>query len=326
VALTGTPVENRLADLWSIMEFLNAGYLGTVDSFKTRFAIPIERWRDSLALARLRRLIGPFLLRRLKTDPSIIADLPEKLEMKVYYQLTREQAALYEAIVRDMLRQIESADGIHRRGLILATLTKLKQVCNHPAHYLGDGSAFEGRSGKVARLEAMLEEAIAEGDKSLIFTQFTEYGRLLQRYLEQALGEEVLFLHGGTPQMARDRLVNRFQTEPEAARIFILSLRAGGTGLNLTAANHVFHVDRWWNPAVENQATDRAFRIGQLRNVQVHKFVCLGTLEDRIDQMIESKRELAEQVVGTGESWITELSTGELRELFTLRREAIGDE
>jgi hypothetical protein len=328
VALTGTPVENRLSDLWSIMEFLNPGYLGTADAFRTRFAIPIERWRDSLALARLRRLIGPFLLRRLKTDPNIIADLPEKLEMKVYYQLTREQASLYESVVRDMLRQIESSEGIQRRGLILATLTKLKQVCNHPAHYLGEPltSDFGSRSGKVARLKEMLEEAIAEGDRSLVFTQFTEFGRLLQAYLEEALNVDVLYLHGGTSQVNRDRMVQRFQTESNGPPVFILSLRAGGTGLNLTAANHVFHVDRWWNPAVENQATDRAFRIGQLRNVQVHKFVCLGTLEDRIDQMIESKKELAEQVVGAGESWITELSTSELREIFTLRREAIEDE
>ena len=328
VALTGTPVENRLSDLWSIMEFLNPGYLGTADAFRTRFAIPIERWRDSLALARLRRLIGPFLLRRLKTDPNIIADLPEKLEMKVYYQLTREQASLYESVVRDMLRQIESSEGIQRRGLILATLTKLKQVCNHPAHYLGEPltSDFGSRSGKIARLKEMLEEAIAEGDRSLVFTQFTEFGRLLQAYLEEALNVDVLYLHGGTSQVNRDRMVQRFQTESNGPPVFILSLRAGGTGLNLTAANHVFHVDRWWNPAVENQATDRAFRIGQLRNVQVHKFVCLGTLEDRIDQMIESKKELAEQVVGAGESWITELSTSELREIFTLRREAIEDE
>ncbi|MCC6627283.1 MAG: DEAD/DEAH box helicase [Chloroflexi bacterium] len=328
VALTGTPVENRLGDLWSIMEFLNPGYLGTADAFKVRFAIPIERWRDTLALARLRRLVAPFLLRRLKTDPTIIADLPEKMEMKVYYQLTREQGRLYEGVVKDMLRQIEGSAGIQRRGLILATLTKLKQVCNHPAHYLSEslGSEFGSRSGKVQRLRAMLEEAIAEGDKSLIFTQFTEFGRLLQGYLEQELGTDVLFLHGGTSQPNRERLVERFQYETNGPPVFILSLRAGGTGLNLTAANHVFHVDRWWNPAVENQATDRAFRIGQLRNVQVHKFVCLGTLEDRIDQMIESKKDLAEQVVGAGESWLTELSTGELREVFSLKREAIEDE
>lgn len=328
VALTGTPVENRLGDLWSIMEFLNPDYLGSTDAFKERFSIPIERWRDSLALARLRRLINPFLLRRLKTDPTIIADLPEKLEMKVFVQLTREQADLYESVVREMLRQIESSEGIQRRGLILATLTKLKQVCNHPAHYLSEpaNSHFGSRSGKVARLEAMLEETLAAGDKSLIFTQFTEFGRMLQYHLQEALGAEVLFLHGGTSQTGRDRMVTRFQTEPTAGPIFILSLRAGGTGLNLTAANHVFHVDRWWNPAVENQATDRAFRIGQLRNVQVHKFVCLGTLEDRIDQMIESKKDLAEQVVGAGESWITELSVSDLREVFMLRREAIADE
>ncbi len=255
VALTGTPVENRLGDLWSIMDFLNPDYLGSADTFKQRFAIPIERWRDSLALSRLRRLIGPFLLRRLKTDPNIIADLPEKLEMKVFVQLSREQAALYEAVVKDMLRQIESSEGIQRRGLILATLTKLKQVCNHPAHYLSEplNGNFGGRSGKVARLGDMLEETLAAGDKSLIFTQFTEFGRMLQAHLQDRLGAEVLFLHGGTSQPRRDWMVNRFQTESTAAPIFILSLRAGGTGLNLTAANHVFHVDRWWNPAVENQ-------------------------------------------------------------------------
>ncbi|WP_435011375.1 DEAD/DEAH box helicase [Tundrisphaera lichenicola] len=326
IALTGTPVENHVGDLWSIMEFLNPGFLGTQAEFKRTFHVPIQVERDLEASKRLQRLTSPFLLRRLKTDKSIISDLPEKLEMKVYNTLTKEQASLYAAVVEDAANQIENAEGIQRKGLVLATLTKLKQVCNHPAQFLGDNSSISDRSGKLSRLTEMLDEALASGDKALIFTQFTEMGEILRRHLEDTFGREVPFLHGGVPKIKRDRMVERFQAPgTDAPSVFLLSVKAGGVGLNLTAANHVFHFDRWWNPAVENQATDRAFRIGQTKNVQVHKFVCLGTLEEKIDEMIERKREVAGSIVGTGEDWLTKLSTAELKDLFALRREALGD-
>ncbi|MDZ7289301.1 MAG: DEAD/DEAH box helicase [candidate division KSB1 bacterium] len=323
VALTGTPVENRLSELWSIMEFLNPGYLGSAHDFRGRFAVPIERYRNSERAQALKNLIQPFVLRRLKTDATIIQDLPAKNEMKVFCNLTAEQASLYEAVVKEMLEKIANSEGIERKGLVLATLMKLKQVCNHPAHFLKDGSVLEDRSGKLTRLREMLEEALSENDKALLFTQFTEMGTLLRHYLQESLGVEVLFLHGGTPKKQRDDMVQRFQEQHAGPPLFILSLKAGGVGLNLTAANQVFHFDRWWNPAVENQATDRAFRIGQKKNVQVYKFVCLGTLEERIDRMIENKKELAENVVGTGEGWLTELSTDELREVLALSREGV---
>ncbi|MDG4783008.1 DEAD/DEAH box helicase [Micromonospora sp. WMMD961] len=317
VAVTGTPVENRLADLWSIMQFANPGLLGPAATFRKRFAEPIERNGDAEAAERLRRITGPFVLRRLKTDSSIIADLPEKLEMEVLCNLTAEQAALYRVVVDDMLARIETSDGIERRGLVLATMTRLKQVCNHPAQLLRDGSALEGRSGKLARLTEILEEVLAAGERALLFTQYAEFGAMLRGHLSARFGREVLFLHGGLGKAERDAMVQRFQSA-DGPPLFVLSLKAGGTGLTLTAANHVVHVDRWWNPAVEDQATDRAFRIGQRRRVQVRKFVCAGTVEEKVAAMINDKRALAQRVVGTGEQWITELSTGQLRELFAL--------
>lgn len=324
VALTGTPVENRLAELWSIMDFVNPGVLGTINTFRARFAVPIERHHDEDAAVRLRRITGPFVLRRLKTDPRIITDLPDKIEVKQLCTLTAEQASLYQAVVDDMLARIAEAEGVKRKGLVLATMSRLKQVCNHPAQLLGDGSRVAGRSGKLARLEEVLDEALADGDKALCFTQFTAFGSLVVPHLAARFDTEVLYLHGGTTKKARDEMVRRFQEE-DGPSIFVLSLKAGGTGLNLTAANHVIHLDRWWNPAVEDQATDRAFRIGQRNHVQVRKFVCVGTLEERIDRMIEEKRGLAQLVVGAGEDWLTELSTGELRALFALSGEAVGD-
>jgi len=322
VALTGTPVENRLSELWSIMQFLNPGFLGSQTGFRQTFALPIERYQDEAATERLKGLVGPFVLRRLKTDSTIIQDLPDKREMKVYCNLTAEQTTLYEAVVQESLERVESADeeGIQRRGVVLGALMRLKQVCNHPAQFLGDGSALPGRSGKLDRLGEMLEEALSIGDQALVFTQFAKMGHMLQAHLRSLFGVDVLFLHGGTPQKRRDRMVARFQRGRDAP-VFILSLKAGGTGLNLTAANHVFHFDRWWNPAVEDQATDRAFRIGQTRDVQVYKYICAGTLEERIDELIESKRALAESVVGAGEGWLTEMSTDELRDIMSLRRE-----
>jgi len=326
VALTGTPVENRLSELWSIMDFLNSGYLKSASDFRTSFVIPIEKYRNPARAETLKRLIQPFVLRRLKTDPTIINDLPEKMEMKVFCNLTQEQATLYQAVVKEMLDKIEHSEGIERKGLVLSTLSKLKQVCNHPAQFIQDGSKLPGRSGKLVRLEEMLEEVLAEGDKALIFTQFAEMGMMLRTHLRDTFGCETLFLYGGTTRQQRDSMVQRFQANHQGPPLFILSLKAGGLGLNLTAANHVFHFDRWWNPAVENQATDRAFRIGQKRNVQVHKFVCLGTLEEHIDQMIEQKKELAESIVGAGEGWLTEMSTEQLKQVFALSREAVGEE
>jgi SNF2 family DNA or RNA helicase len=325
IALTGTPVENNVGDLWSIMEFLNPGFLGSQAEFKRKFFVPIQAERDPQAAERLKRITGPFILRRLKTDKSIIADLPDKMEMKVFCPLTKEQASLYAAVVKETEEALKSSEGIQRKGLILATLSKLKQVCNHPAHFLGDNSAIPGRSGKLARLTEMLEEVMQVGDRALVFSQFAVMGKLLQKYLQEAFGSEVLFLHGGVTKQKRDRMVERFQDGGRGPSIFVLSLKAGGTGLNLTAANHVFHFDRWWNPAVENQATDRAFRIGQTKNVQVHKFVCAGTLEEKIDEMIENKKDIAEKVIGVGEGWITELSNKDLKELWTLRKEAVGE-
>lgn len=262
IALTGTPVENRLTELWSILDFLNPGYLGQRNFFQRRFAIPIERYGDTTSLQTLRSLTQPFILRRLKTDRSIIQDLPEKQEMPVYCGLSAEQAALYQATVDRSLAEIEAADGIQRKGIILALLTKLKQICNHPALFNKEESIPSHRSVKLQRLEEMLEEAVSEGDRALIFTQFAEWGKLLKPHLEQQLGRETLFLYGSTSKKHREEMIDRFQNDPQAPRIFILSLKAGGVGLNLTRANHVFHYDRWWNPAVENQATDRVFRIG----------------------------------------------------------------
>ncbi|HUY76049.1 MAG TPA: DEAD/DEAH box helicase, partial [Ktedonobacterales bacterium] len=323
VALTGTPVENRLAELWSIMDFLNPGYLGSHKHFHEQFALQIERGHDAEVTAQLQTLTRPFILRRLKTDPTIIQDLPEKVEIKEYCSLTREQVTLYEAVVRDGLRQLEdAATPMQRRGIVLALLTRLKQVCNHPAHYLGDDSVLKGRSGKLTRLEELIEELLAEGDRALIFTQYTTFGARLQPYLSERFGVETLYLHGGTPQKERVRLVDRFQSE-DGPPLFLLSLKAGGVGLNLTAATHVIHFDRWWNPAVETQATDRAHRIGQTRRVQARKLICSGTLEERIDTLIDQKRDLAENVIGGGEGWLTELSTTQLRDLFSLRADAI---
>ncbi|MCY4412874.1 MAG: DEAD/DEAH box helicase [Caldilineaceae bacterium] len=319
VALTGTPVENRLLELWSIMEFLNPSYLGKREHFRQQFVLPVERYNDEYAAADLRRMVQPFLLRRLKTDPTIISDLPEKNEMVVYCSLSKEQEDLYTRVIDETMARVERSEGVQRRGLVLSLLLKLKQVTNHPAHYLGEKEPLEGRSGKLSRLTEMLEEALAVGDRALVFTQFVEMGHLLRRHLVESLGHEALFLHGGTPASKREQMVRSFQEDSNGAPIFVLSLRAGGVGVNLTRANHVFHFDRWWNPAVENQATDRAFRIGQQRSVQVYKFVVAGTLEEQINKMIESKQDLAESIVNSGEDWLADIDTEGLRQLIALR-------
>lgn len=326
VALTGTPVENRLQELWSILDFINPGYLGNRQFFQRRFAMPIEKYGDAASLNQLRSLVQPFILRRLKTDRTIIQDLPEKQEMTVFCGLSAEQATLYQQLVEESLADIDSAAGLQRRGMILALLVKLKQICNHPAQYLKAATLGQHHSAKLQRLEEMLDVALAEGDRALIFTQFAEWGKLLKPHLEKQLGREILFLYGSTSKKQREEMIDRFQHDPQGPPIMILSLKAGGVGLNLTRANHVFHFDRWWNPAVENQATDRVFRIGQTRNVQVHKFVCTGTLEEKIHDMIESKKQLAEQVVGAGEDWLTEMDTDQLRNLLLLDRSAVIDE
>ncbi len=323
VALTGTPIENHVGDIWSLMEFLNPGLLGSQTSFKNNFYRPIQRYGDSQAAEKLKSLTTPFILRREKTDKSIISDLPDKQEMKEYCSLTKEQASLYEAVVQDMQDKLSDAEEMERRGVVLATLSKLKQVCNHPAQFAADNSAIAERSGKTARLIEMLEEIREEGHRTLVFTQFSEMGSMLQKRLQEYFGEEVFFLYGGLQRKKRDEMISRFQHDEHAPHIFILSLKAGGTGLNLDRANHVIHYDRWWNPAVENQATDRAFRIGQRRDVQVYKYLVAGTLEERIDSMIESKTEVADQVLGTGEQWLTELSDSELHDLVKLDKDAV---
>ncbi|CAM5790609.1 DEAD/DEAH box helicase [Brevibacillus borstelensis] len=327
IALTGTPIENRLTELWSIFDFLNPGYLGSLRDFSQRFVHPIERDQDQTLVQQVQRLIQPFLLRRVKTDPHIQLDLPALNEGKEYVTLTAEQGALYETTIQSMFDRLDQASPMQRRGLILTTLTRLKQLCDHPGLIdNGLGAPDEKtRSPKIERLLELISDIRQKGERSLIFTQYIEMGKLLQRVLEREGYGPVLFLNGSTPKEQRDWMISRFQDtalpDSERASIFILSLRAGGTGLNLTEANHVFHIDRWWNPAVEKQATDRAYRIGQQRNVQVYKFISLGTIEEKIDEMMERKLSLSEKIVGNGENWITELSTQELRELFLLRSE-----
>jgi len=318
VALTGTPVENRLHELWALLNLLNPGLLGSLAQFRQRFAIPIERDHDPVAAERLRGLTAPFLLRRLKSDREILPDLPGKIEQTELCQLSEEQATLYQAVADELLAQAEASEGIERQGLVLAGLTRLKQVCNHPAHYLADGSELAGRSGKLARCEELIDAILTAGEKLLLFTQYTSWGERLAAHLARRCGSEPLWLHGGLGRSQRDQLVARF-AEADGPPVFLLSLKAGGTGLNLTAASHVIHYDRWWNPAVEDQATDRAHRLGQLRCVHVHKLVCGGTVEEGIDALIRGKRELAERVVASGEQALSRLSTDELRELIRLR-------
>lgn len=326
IALTGTPVENRLSEMRSILDFCNPGVLGSASFFRNHFAKAIERDEDEEMTNRLRALVAPFILRRLKTDPAIIDDLPEKTEQILTVNMTSEQAALYKALVADVQQQLEQREGMSRRGLVLATITRIKQICNHPAHYLGDASAVTARgrhrSGKVEELVRLLDDAIEVGEKMLIFTQYRAFGELLAPYLSDRLGEEIPFLHGGVSKGGRDAMVERFQSE-DGPSAMILSLKAGGTGLNLTAASQVVHMDRWWNPAVENQATDRAFRIGQRKNVQVFKMITAGTMEESIQDILDGKMHLAGAVIGGGEGWITELKPEELAELMSYRgREA----
>ncbi|WP_256992649.1 DEAD/DEAH box helicase [Paenibacillus sp. XY044] len=407
IALTGTPIENRLSELWSLYDFMNPGFLGSLRSFQVRFIQPIERDQDEQRTEQLQKLVKPFMLRRKKKDPHIQLELPEKNEMKTYIHLTAEQSAIYDQTVNDLMNRVQKLEGIQRKGAILSALTQLKQICDHPVLLTGEsvenfvdpgdipaasgmagepggaGDAVDSgilshstasgvsgdletagkheaesneaaisdagapadehdsaadtaggtldterlisRSAKLERLLAMVKELREEGDRCLIFTQYIGMGQMLQRVLGQELQEKVLYLNGSTSKTARDRMIDQFQSQSlpaaEQPNVFILSIKAGGVGLNLTAANHVFHFDRWWNPAVENQATDRAYRMGQTKDVQVHKFISLGTLEERIDEMLESKQQLSDNVISSTESWITELSTDALKDLFTLRRD-----
>ena len=316
IALTGTPVENRLSELWAILDWTTPGLLGPLETFRRTVAVPIERYRDEDATQHLAKLVRPFLFRRRKTDPGVAPELPPKTETDQVVPLTSEQITLYEAVVREALAEIENSKGIARRGLVLKLLTALKQVCNHPAHYLKQAGPLAGRSGKLEALDELLDVIRAEGESTLVFTQYVAMARLLERHLAEA-GITTEFLHGGVPPLRRDEMVERFQRGEADA--FLLSLKAGGVGLNLTQATHVIHFDRWWNPAVEDQATDRAYRIGQDKPVQVHRLITEGTVEDRIAMLIESKRELADSIVGTGEAWVSELSNAELRDLVALR-------
>jgi non-specific serine/threonine protein kinase len=316
IALTGTPIENRLSDLWSIFDFINPGLLGSSKQFSTFVKQLADRPHNPYGP--LRELVRPYILRRLKTDKSVIADLPDKTEVKAFCLLSRKQAALYQQAVGELAENLADADGMQRRGIVLALLMRLKQICNHPSHWLGDGAWGEEDSGKFARLREIAEEIAARQEKALIFTQFRETTAPLAAFLGSVFGRAGLVLHGETEVGKRKDLVRRFQ-EDDDVPFFVLSLKAGGAGLNLTAAAHVIHFDRWWNPAVENQATDRAFRIGQTKNVLVHKFVCRGTVEDKIDRMIEAKQQLAGDFLGGGaDAVLTEMQDDELLKLVAL--------
>jgi SNF2 family DNA or RNA helicase len=315
VALTGTPMENRLTELWSILDWTTPGLLGTLDHFRRTFARPVERNRDRASTERLATTVRPFLLRRRKTDPDIAPELPRKTETDRFVPLTTEQATLYEAVVRENLAIIRESKGVQRRGQVLKLLTELKQICNHPAQYLKQSGPLTGRSGKLAAFEELLDVILDEGDSVLVFSQYVQLCKLLGTRLAER-GLPVELLSGATTANRREEMVRRFQAGD--VPVFLLSLKAGGVGLNLTRATHVIHYDRWWNPAVEDQATDRAYRIGQDRPVQVHRLIAEGTLEDRIATVLETKRGLTEAVVGAGEDWITEMSDDQLADLVRL--------
>ena len=319
IAMTGTPVENRLMDLWSLFSFINPNYLGNMTQFRAKFERPIMRNRDHTLTKRLRGMVQPFILRRMKSDKSIIKELPDKVEQNAFCNLTKEQATLYQAVLRTIDENLDGAEGMKRRGLILSALTRLKQICNHPAQFLQDGSAFTAsRSHKLTRVCEMLDEIKANEESVLVFTQYSEVGKLLETLFRQRYDGSIYFLHGGTSRFRREHMVEEFQNPNTKHAIFVLSLRAGGTGITLTKANHVIHFDRWWNPAVENQATDRAYRIGQKRSVFVHKMVTMGTLEERIDELIESKKRLTEEIIGSEESWLADLDNDSFRQLIAL--------
>ncbi|MFA7141288.1 MAG: DEAD/DEAH box helicase, partial [Proteiniphilum sp.] len=322
IAMSGTPVENRLSEFWSIMDYTNKGYMGSLKKFNEEYAAPIQVSNDEQVVRKFKKITSPFLMRRMKSDKSIISDLPDKVEQNQYALLTRQQAALYEKTTQAAMELIEGCgeEGdqqslFKRQGLVLQMILALKQICNHPANFLKNGNDNPLLSGKVELLFELLDAITEAGEKVLIFTQFREMGDLLERFITDRYGDAPLFYHGGCSVEHRHEMVKRFQ-ENRANKLFILSLKAAGTGLNLTAASHVIHFDLWWNPAVENQATDRAYRIGQKKNVMVHRFITKNTFEEKIDEMITKKKMLAEMTVATGENWIGKLSNRELREIF----------
>lgn len=323
IAMSGTPVENRLSEFWSIVDFSNRGLLGNAKEFKDIYATPIEAYNDGNVAEKLRKVTGPFMIRRLKTDKSIISDLPDKIEMDCFSTLIKEQAALYEKTLEEAMKEIEAVDASDkkglfvRQGLVLQMILALKQICNHPTQFLKNNILDASLSGKIALLFDKLDSIVENNEKTLLFTQFTEMGKMLQHFIAERYHEAPMFYHGGCTLKQRKEMVERFQTN-RADKIFILSLKAAGTGLNLTAANHVIHYDLWWNPAVEAQATDRAYRIGQKSNVMVHRFITKNTFEERINEMIQSKKSLADMTVATGENWIGNLSNKELKELLVM--------
>ncbi|MFT4668301.1 MAG: SNF2 family DNA or RNA helicase, partial [Gammaproteobacteria bacterium] len=318
IAMSGTPVENRLSEYWSIFDFVNKGYLDSLKKFKDEFAKPIEIDRDQEKLDRFRKITEPFILRRLKSDKSIIKDLPEKIEQDQYCELSPSQAALYQNVVDTTLETIAKTEGIERKGLVLKLITALKQVCNHPVQFLKKGDADPTASGKTQMLFNLMRSIMDNGEKTLIFTQYQAMGKLLVEMLEKEFHLSIPFLHGGVSRKGRDEMVEAFQNN-RATRVLILSLKAGGTGLNLTKASNVIHYDLWWNPAVEAQATDRAYRIGQKNNVMVHRFITKGTFEEKVNELLQTKKELANLTVNTGEKWIGEYSDGELRDMVALK-------
>jgi non-specific serine/threonine protein kinase len=317
IALTGTPIENSLSDLWSLFDFLNGGLLGTATEFK-RFMKRLNQEHEDYK--KLRSIVNPFILRRLKTDKNVITELPEKIEIKTYTPLSKKQVTLYDKTLKELMNNLQNAKGIQRRGMVLASITKFKQICNHPDHYLSQDDFDIKYSGKFERLKEIAETVYQKRERILVFTQYREMTEPLAKFLETIFSREGRIIHGGTPVKKRTRYVEDFQGE-DYIPFMVLSLKAGGVGLNLTNANHVIHFDRWWNPAVENQATDRAFRIGQKKNVIVHKFITKGTIEEKIDEMIESKMALSNDVLATGgENWITEMDNEKIFEMFSLDR------
>ena len=317
VAMTGTPVENRLTELWSIFDFINQGYLGSLREFQKSYAIPIERFKENSRAAKLKMSVSPFVLRRLKTDKHVISDLPEKMVLNEYCYLSKPQAVLYEKTLNEMMEKISSFSGINRRGNIFKLITALKQICNHPYQFLKSGEMGRELSGKMDKCISTVQSILDNGEKTLIFTQYKEMGDILCKVIAEECSTEPLFFHGSLTVPQREELINRFQNE-EDSKVMILSLKAGGTGLNLTSATNVIHYDLWWNPAVEDQATDRTYRIGQDKNVMVHRMITLGTFEEKIDEMLKAKKELADLAVYEGEKIITELSDEEIYEIFTL--------
>ena len=317
--MSGTPVENRLSEYWSIFDFTNKGYLTSLKKFRQNYIVPIEKEKNQDTLNNFRQITQPFILRRLKSDKNIIKDLPDKIVNDIYCNLTKEQVVLYKETLDSSMAEVDANEGIKRRGLVLKLINSLKQICNHPSQFTKASSQDIGESGKTEVLMYTLENILQANEKVLIFTQYVKMGEIIKKLVEEKFGEEVLFLHGSLSRSKRDELIKKFQNNPQN-RIFIISLKAGGTGLNLTAAQNVIHYDLWWNPAVENQATDRAYRIGQKENVMVYRFITKGTFEEKINEMIHDKEELAQLTVGNGETFITEMNTKDLKNMLKLRK------